>query len=245
MVLAQIRANHQHALQLRQRRNRGAQPADGLRRGELGVAKPVIDVVATQATHQRSRQVQLFERAVRADQGAYAVRAMVGLDLLQTSSNVFQRRLPIYCFPLATLLEHGACQALIAVQGFVGETVAVGNPAFVDVFIFQRHHAHDLIVLDLDDQVGTGRIVRADRLAARQLPVTGAVAKRFAGQRANRANVNHVAGQFGVHRHADKGLDLGVFAAVCHTEFHHSGDFLAEADTARAVNATIHLFHRD
>ena len=209
------------------------------------MTQPVINVVAAQGARQRSGQVQLFEGAVRAGQQTDAVRTMVGLDLFQAVGHVFECGLPVHRLPQPALLEHGSCQALVTAQGFVGETVAVSNPAFVDVFIFKRHHTHDLVVLDLNNQVGTRRIVWADRPAARQLPGAGAVAERFAGQRAHRANVDHVAGQLGVDRHADEGFNLRMFATVRHTKLHHAGDFLAKTHATRAVDAAAHLFHRD
>jgi hypothetical protein len=89
---------------------------------------------------------------------------MVALDLLQAVGHVFQRGLPVDFLPLAALLEHGLGQAFVAVQRFVGEAVAVGNPAFVDFFVLEGHNAHDLVVLDLNDQVGTGGVVRATDL---------------------------------------------------------------------------------
>src|SRR5256885_12015356 len=73
------------------------------------------------------RSVQLFQRAVRADQRTDGGGAMVVLDLAQAVGHVFEGGLPIDFLPLAALLEHGAGQALVAVQGLVGEAVAVGR----------------------------------------------------------------------------------------------------------------------
>ena len=87
--------------------------------------------------------------------------------------------------------------------------------------------------------------MRSNRLATTQFPGTGAVAERFAGECTDRADVDHVAGQLGIHRGADEGLDLGVLATVGHAEFHLAGDFLAETDAARALDAARHLFHGD
>jgi hypothetical protein len=102
-----------------------------------------------------------------------------------------------------------------------------------------------LLALDLDDQVGTGAVMRADALAARQLPGAGAVAEGLAGERADRADVDHVARQLAVDRAAQEGGDLAVLAAVLHAQFHHAGHLLAEAHAAGAVDAAAHLLHRD
>ena len=151
--------------------------------------------------------------------------------------------MPINRFPFTALLEHGAQESIVSVQGLVGEAVAVSNPAFINGFVFERKYPHDLVVLDLNNQISAGRVMRTDRLAARQLPSPGAVAKRFAGQRADRTKVNHVARQFGVDRHADKRFYLGMFTAVRHAQLHHTGHFLTETYTAGAVNAAAHFLH--
>ena len=80
---------------------------------------------------------------------------MVALDIAQTVGHVFEGGLPVNGFPFTALLEHGVGQAVSAIQGFVRETLTVGDPALVDVFVFQRHDPHDLVVFDLHDQVGT------------------------------------------------------------------------------------------
>ncbi|MCY1501637.1 hypothetical protein D9M68_357180 [compost metagenome] len=245
MFLAQVGADDQRALHLRERCDRRAEPAHAFEGRELGVAQAVVDVVAAEFTREHGGELQLFERAVRADQRADALRTVVGLDLLEAVGNVLERRLPVDLLPLAALLQHGLRQAFRAVERFVRETVAVGDPAFVDVFVLERHHAHHAVVLDLDDQVGTGGIVRAHRLAARQFPGAGAVAERLARERADRADVDHVARQLGVDRVAEEGFDFGVLAAVRHAELHHAGHFLAETDAARAMDAAAHFFHAD
>src|SRR5206468_878585 len=97
------------------------------------------------------------------------------------------------------------------------------------------------VVLDLHHQVGAHAVVRAHAAAARQLPGTGLVAERLAGDRAHGADVDHVAREFRIDAAADEGLDLGVLAAVDHAELHHAGDLLAEADAAGALDAAAHL----
>ena len=120
------------------------------------MTQAMVDILAAQAAHQRRSQVQLFECAVRAGQGANAVSAIFRLDLFQTIGDILKRSLPIDRFPFATLLEHRTEQAVIGIQGFVRKAVAISNPAFVDCFVFKRKHAHDLVVLDLNNQVGAG-----------------------------------------------------------------------------------------
>ncbi|MNX92681.1 hypothetical protein D3C86_1248310 [compost metagenome] len=83
--------------------------------------------------------------------------------------------------------------------------------------------------------------MRADRTAASQFPGARAVAEGLGGQRAHRTDVDHVARQFGLDRAAHEGRDLGVFATAQHAQFHHAGDFLAEAHATGAVDAAAHF----
>ena len=152
-----------------------------------------VDVLATQTACQRSGQIQLFSRAVWAGQGANGLCTVLCFHSLQTIRHIFECGLPIDFFPLAALLQHGLGQTLVAVQSFVAETVAVSDPAFVDLFVLQRHHAHDFVVFHLHDQVGASGVMWADRFATAQFPGACAVTERLAGQRAHGANVNHVA----------------------------------------------------
>src|SRR4029079_2114129 len=57
------------------------------------------------------------------------------------------------------------------------------------------------------------------------------------GERADRAQVDHVARQLGVDRLAHERNDLGVLAAPDHPELHDASDFLTEAHAARALDA--------
>ena len=170
---------------------------------------------------------------------------MVSLDGIQTISDIFQRHLPIYGLPFAALFDHGLCQSIRTIERFIAVAVAVGNPALIDFFIFKRNHTQNLMVFDLHDQIGTGGVVRTDGFASPQLPGTRLVAKWLAGQCTHRANVNHVAREFGVDGFTDKGFNLGVLTAVRHAQLHAAGYFLPKTNTARAMDTATHFFHAD
>src|SRR3990167_3732912 len=87
--------------------------------------------------------------------------------------------------------------------------------------------------------------MRADGLAARQLPGPGAVAERLAGQRTHGANIDHVAREFGIDGITRHRGDFGMLAAVDHAQFHDASHFLAEAHATGAVDAARHLLHGD
>ena len=182
---------------------------------------------------------------MRACKQAQALCAVVSFDLPEAIRNVLKSGLPVNSLPDTTLLEHRRRQAVVTVERFIRETVTVGNPAFVDFFVFKRQHTQHAIIFDLNNQVCASRIMRADRLAARQLPCPGAVTKGLACQCAHRAQVNHVAREFGVHRHADKSFDFGVLTPVGHAEFHHAGNLLTKTNASGAMNAATHFLHRN
>ena len=155
MVFAQIAAHHQHALELRQAGNGRTQIAHTFCFGKLGIAQTVVDVVRTQRANQGAGQMQFFEGDVGADQCTDAAGTVVFANLVQAVGHILQGSLPVDFFPLTALFDHGGAQTVGTVQGLVGEAIAVGNPALVDVFVFQRHHAEHFVVFNLDHQVGT------------------------------------------------------------------------------------------
>src|SRR5205814_7318046 len=130
---------------------------------------------------------------------------------------------------------------VFGVQALVGKAILVGKPAFVDRFVLERHDAHDAIVLGLHDEVAAQAVVRAYRLAPRQLPGPRRIAERFRGQRTDGTQIDYVSGKLGIDRFADEGNDLGVLAATDHAELHDAGDLLAEANAARAMDAARHV----
>ena len=244
VILAQERTDDEGALDLAKFADRHAQPwfHAGVER-EVGLAQAEVKVLGTEAVGHFLQQDQLFDGRMRGGQRGDGVSAMLVLDIFQTVRHVFQRGLPIDFFPLVALFQHRGCQAFGAVQRFVRETVLVRDPALVDGFVFQRQYALDLASFHLHDQVGTEAVMRADRFAARQFPRTGAVAERLRRQCADRAQVDHVARQFGIDRLADKRHDFRVLAAADHAQLHHAGHFLAKAYAAGALDAARHFLH--
>ena len=166
MILTQIGSHHQNALQRGERCNGCAQPADTFWSAEFSVAQTVVDVVTAQAAHQCTRQIQLFHGAVRTHQRADGLGAMIMANVLEAVGNVLQCCLPVHFLPNTALLQHGLSEAIFAIERFVGKTVTVRDPALIHCFILKRNDAHHLVVFDLDDQVCTGRVMRAHRTAA-------------------------------------------------------------------------------
>jgi hypothetical protein len=62
MVLAQVAAHHQYALQVGQRGDGGAQPADAASDvAEVGMAQAMVDVLAAEAADQGTSQGQFLD----------------------------------------------------------------------------------------------------------------------------------------------------------------------------------------
>src|SRR5690606_7180047 len=74
-----------------------------------------------------------------------------------------------------------------------------------------------------------------------QLPRAGAETERLVGQRADRAHVDDVAGQFALDRTADIGADLHAVAAIHATQLVGAGELGGDADAAGAVDAARHV----
>ena len=170
VILAQERADDQRAIELGERRDRRAQPAHAAGVREVGVARAVVDALAAERAHELGQQVQFLDRRAGVAQRADAGDAELALDALDAVDDVVERGGPVDRLPLAALLDHRGGQAGVGVQGFVREAVAVGDPALVDVLVLVRDDAQHLVVLDLDDEVGADRIVRARRCGDARAP---------------------------------------------------------------------------
>ncbi len=249
MILAQEGPHHQGAVQGVEVCDRQAQPGRARTHGIKGravAAQAEVDVIRPQGARQARQQGKFFERGgfggQRADLGAAAVLA----HLLQAGDHGLQGVGPGGLVPLAVAAaHHRVLQAIIGIQTGVGETVAVADPAFVDRLVFKGHHAQHAVHLGLHHQVGAHAVVRADRTTAGQFPGARAHAEGLGQQRAHRADVDHVARQFGFDGLAHKRGDFGELAAVEHADFHVAADFLTHAHATGAVNAALHLFGRD
>ena len=159
----------------------------------------------------------------------------------QAVGNRLQRGGPVGLGPALGTAQHRARQPLGRIQRLVGKAVFVGEPTFVDRFVLERQDAHHAVALHLEHEVAAQPAVRADRLAPRQFPGARAVAERFGGEGSDRAQIDHVAGQFGIDGLADEREDLGVLATTGHAELHHAGDLLTESHAARAMDAARHV----
>ena len=196
--------------------------------------------VEPSAARDAAEQIELFDacRALASTPSSRAVRLRLCRPSATVSSAVSQST----SLPLAALAHHRRFEAVGAVDAFVAEAVAVGDPGLVDRFVLARHHAHELAAQHVAEQVRADAVVRRDQRMRRHLPGARAEAERLGDERAHRAQVDDVAGQLVIARSARSlRADLHVLAAADHAELLEAGDLLGEAHAARAVDAARHV----
>ena len=178
VILAQEAADDEHSVECREFGDRHAQPRHSAG-SEIRLAQAEVDIVAAEATRELLREMQFLERRVRRCEHAERARSVLRDDALEFRSDAFERGLPVRVSQCAADLDLRPRQAILGIEAFIRETVLVRDPAFVDGFVFERHHAHDAIVLDLHDKIAAQPVVRRNRHAPRQLPGARRIAKRL------------------------------------------------------------------
>src|SRR5579863_8054961 len=144
-------------------------------------------------------------------------------------------------FQVAAVAHQRVLEAVGTVDALVTEAVAIGNPGFVDGLVLARHNPHQAPAQYVTENVAADAIVRRDERRRGHLPGTRAEAVGLGNERADRAQVDDVARQLVVDRALYVSAHLHVLTAADHAEFLDAGDFLREANAARAVDATGHV----
>ncbi len=222
-----------HALDVGQRQFEGR--AGGVV-GEILHAQAVVDRAAAQSACDRGQQMTfLAGRQRRHQQAGFRAGGP------EAGGGSDDRLVPRGFDQRTVATDHRIDEAVLGVQPLVAVTVAVRQPALVDRLVVARDGTQYLTPARVQPEVRPQRIVVADRLARNQFPGASAKAKDLVGERADRADVHHVAGQFGLHRLADVGADLEVLAAPHAAKLMGAGDLAGEAHTARAMDAARHV----
>ena len=125
-------------------------------------------------------------------------------------------------------------------QAVAGEAGLVGDPLLVDVVVQARQHPHDLGAAAVDPNVGADGIHDVDRFGLAQFPGPRREGIGLGGQRADRAQVDHVAGEFGGQRALQISRDLHMLAAMERADFLDARNFFGKADAAGAMDAAGH-----
>src|SRR3972149_3629727 len=127
----------------------------------------------------------------------------------------------------------------------MAEAALVANPDLVHLLVLPGHHAFDHKLARhagaarVEVQVAAHRAVRADRSRVDQFPRSSAEAEVARGERAHRADVSRVAGEFGVEAGFREGDDFQFAPALVETNDRVPGDFICEAGAACALDAAL------
>ena len=202
----------------------------------------MIDVVAAQPAHDFSQQEAFFTGCERCDQRADLVSAVITLRRLQAIGHCTDRLFPgdrLQC-AIAITQQRLRC-TVFGIETLMTVPIPVGQPVLVDRIVVLRHDAQHFTTARMQEQVRAKRVVITDRFPRDQFPGTRLEPERLVGQRANRADINDVAAEFGLDRLADVGPDLGVFAAANAAKLTGAGNFTHEAHAARAMDAAGHV----
>ena len=120
-----------------------------------------------------------------------------------------------------------------------GEAVLVGDPLLVDLGVVAGEAAHHLAAPVVHADRGTTGVVLGDRRRGDQVEGAGAEAVLGRGQRADRADLDRVAGEVAVVRLLLVDADLLEGAALEQLDERVAGDLGGEAGAARAQHATL------
>src|SRR6185503_12630887 len=186
-------------------------------------------------------QVRLFERRARAHECAESARAAARRGFPEHADGRRQRVLPRGVDPLAVVLDARREQPVLAVDGVAAEAVAIREPALVDRLVVARHDAAEPAAQHVPEKVAARAVVRAHERLRDHLPGARAVTIRLVVERPDGAQVDDVARQLVIDTLFYIGADLGAVAAEIRAELLDAGDFRAEPDAARAVDAARHI----
>ena len=204
-------------------------------RVERGTVLPAVEIDDAQPRHQILQRKDFLDRGKIADDGADAlgIRTFdLGCDGVEGVAPGGRMQLPI-------LANVGLVEALGA-QSVDHMAGLVGNPFLVHGVVDARQDAHDLAPAGIDADGRADRVHDVDQLGLVQLPRPRGEGIGLGRERADRAEIDHVALQLGGHRLLEIGRDLHVLAAADGAELRHAGDLGHEPDAARAVDAAVH-----
>src|SRR5690606_6802215 len=246
VILAQEGTHDDHAVNFVEFCDRHTEPGragNGLIECSVCLTQTEVHVFAAQSTRESCQQGELFNRSHWAANGTELFRTDIFANHVDGLHHHLKRIAPGGLAPFTLVItDHGMQQAVFGVEAVIGEAIAIGDPAFVDVFVLEGHDTLDTVEFDLGNEVRAKAVVRTDGTATRQFPRPRRHLVGLGQQRPNRTEVDHVAGEFRLDRLTDKGGDLGKLAAVNHADFHDAADFFPEANAAGTVNAPLHAF---
>ncbi len=140
---------------------------------------------------------------------------------------------------LAVFPDVGAIQPLRA-QPVDDVAGLVGDPLFVHRLVDARQDPHHFATTGIDPDRRAHAIHHVDRLGLAELPRPRRERVGLRGQRADRADIDQIALQFGTQRGFEIGRDFHILATAGRAHFGGAGNFGGEANAARALDAAVH-----
>ena len=161
---------------------------------KIAAAQTIIQILTTECARYFLQQKQFFQSCIRRCQ---KTDIFCG-NLFQPSGAIIQNPRPRHIHHSAGTngATHRHFAAVIGVKRQIRKAVAIGYPAFVNFGILARHNSFYLRVFALPKNITAPRIVCGNAGFLLQFPRPGGKAKGFGSQRADRTNINHIAGKF-------------------------------------------------
>ena len=126
---------------------------------------------------------------------------------------------------------------MFTVYGFVAETIPICQPAFVDVSVFDWQNTLNFVTQGLNTDIGAKAVMGANAFVIAQFPGTCREPEWLGCQRTHRAEIDDIAGNFGINGSIQESADFYILTATRCAHFHYPGDFFSEAVSSRAVGS--------
>src|SRR5690606_37170471 len=161
---------------------------------EVSPAEPVIDVARAEPIGDAAEQIHLLDGRVRRHENAERL-AVARERLDERAGRGLERLLPRDPRPLPVDLDHRVLEAVLGVEAVAAEAVAIRDPRLVDRIVGPRHDALHATAQHMRVNVRADTVMGRDERHRAHLPRPRAVAVRLVVQRADRAEVDDVAGK--------------------------------------------------
>ena len=199
-------------------------------------AGPEVDVVGAQ---HGAREHAVRER-VLGGQASARQHADAAFGSSQPSGCDGQGGRPRCRLQLAVLVPHErVAQAVVLRRPGEAEPVLVGDPLLVDLGVVAGEPAHDLAAPVVDADGRAARVVLGHGRRRDEVERAGPEPVVGAGEGADGADLDGVAGEIGVERHVVGDAHLLLGTALEHGDERVAGDLLGEAGAAGAQHAAL------
>ena len=243
-LAAQIAAHHQQGIERFHVSEAHAQPRRRrflLLAAKIAPPQPVINAGGSQRMHQLRKQMAFLAGGGRRNQRAQRLTALLPGALRESLCGGVKRLVPAGFDQPPVAPHQRFLKPVFHVQSFATEAVPIRDPGLVHRLVVARHDAPYPAPQYVSVQGGTHTVMRRHRGMGGHFPGARRKAVGLVVQRPHGTHVDHVARQLVLQRTLDEGGDFHVLAAARGPQFLDPGDFLAETNAARAVNAAGHV----